>query len=167
MRLLTRMVEIRPRPVPLHPFLRARLEEVAPNAQREGIALALDPAPAAEVCWNFDESSLARAVENLLLNALQHTPSGGRIALGAEVSTDRCRLLVGDSGPGVPPAEAERIFEPFVTGRAEGVGLGLSLVREIAGAHGGTAHWQAPAEGAPGSVFIIEIPAAHGHRSDR
>ncbi len=167
LRLLTRMVEIRPQPVPLQPFLRARLEEVTPTAQREGITLVLDPAPAADARWSFDEPSLARAVENLLLNALQHTPSGGRIALGAEVSADRCRLRVSDTGPGVAPAEAERIFEPFVTGRAEGVGLGLSLVREIAGAHGGTARWQAPADGAPGSVFLIEIPAAHGHRSDR
>ena len=167
LRLLTRMVEIRPQPVPLRSFLQARLEEVAPYAQREGITLALDPAPAAEVRWSFDEPSLARAVENLLLNAVQHTPPGGRVALGAAVSGDRCRLLVGDTGPGVAPADTERIFEPFVTGRPEGVGLGLSLVREIAGAHGGAARWQAPADGAPGSVFVIEIPAAHGHHPDR
>lgn len=167
LRLLTRMVEIRPQLVPLRSFLQARLEEVAPNAQREGIILTLDPIPATDVRWSFDEPSLARAVENLLLNALHHTPSGGRIALGAEVSADRCCLLVGDTGPGVSPVDAERIFEPFVTGRAEGVGLGLSLVREIAGAHGGTARWQAPANRALGSVFIIEIPAAYGHRSDR
>ncbi len=73
LRLLTRMVEIRPQPVPLRPFLQARLEEVAPTAAARGRPGAR-PAPAAEARWSFDEKSLARAVENLLLNALQHTP---------------------------------------------------------------------------------------------
>ena len=166
LRLLTRMVEIRAQPVLLRAFLQARLEEVAPSAQRAGIILALDPEPAADARASFDEPSLARAVENLLLNALQHSPTGGRVTLGAELLPDSCHLSVHDEGPGVTPAEAERIFEPFVTGRAEGVGLGLSLVREIAGAHGGTVRWQAPADGAPGSVFLIEIPA-HGYGPDR
>ena len=161
LRLLTRMVEIRPQPMPLRAFLQARLEEVAPTATRTGVTLALDPDPAADVHWNFDEKSLARAVENLLLNALQHSTPGGRIALGAEVSADQCRLLVSDTGPGVTAADAERIFEPFVTTRAEGAGLGLSLVREIAEAHGGSARCLPSVEDKPGAVFVIEIPA-HG-----
>ncbi len=166
LRLLTRMVEIKPQPVPLRTFLHARLEEVAPTANRKEIGLLLDPEPAAEVRWNFDEKSLARAVENLLLNALQHSSPDGRIALGAEVSAERCRILVSDTGPGVPEGDAERIFEPFVTTRAEGVGLGLSMVREIAEAHGGSARCLPPAEGKPGAVFIIDIPP-HGQNPDR
>ncbi len=166
LRLLTRMVEIRPQPVPLRTFLQARLEDVAPTADRTKITLALDPEPAAEVRWSFDEKSLARAVENLLLNALQHSPPGGRITLGAEISADRCRVLVSDTGPGVAPADAERIFEPFVTARANGVGLGLSLVREIAEAHGGTTRCLPPAAGKPGAVFVIEIPS-YGQDPDR
>ncbi len=166
LRLLTRMVEIRPRPVPLRTFLQARLEEVAPTANRTGITLALEPEPDADLRWNFDEKSLARAMENLLLNALQHSPPGGHIALGAEVSTERCRLLVSDTGLGVPVGDAERIFEPFVTTRAEGVGLGLSLVREIAEAHGGTARCLPPVEGKPGAVFVIDIPP-YGQNPDR
>jgi signal transduction histidine kinase len=166
LRLLTRMVEIRQQPVPLRAFLQARLEEVAPTANRTMVLLALDPEPAAEVSWNFDEKSVARAVENLLLNALQHSPAGGRVALGAEVSEDQCRLIVRDIGPGVSAADAERIFEPFVTTRAEGVGLGLSLVREIAEAHGGSARCLPSAAGESGAVFVIEIPP-HGQNSDR
>ncbi len=128
--------------------------------------LDLDPAPTGDARWNFDEKSLGRAVENLLINALQHSPPGGRIALGAEVSAERCRLLVSDTGPGVAPTDAERIFEPFVTTRAAGVGLGLSLVREIAEAHGGTARCLSQTEGMPGATFVIEIPR-YGQNPDR
>ena len=110
LRLLTRMVEIRPQPVPLLPFLQARLDEVAPTANRVGIALLLDPAPAASVGWSFDEKSLARAIENLLLNGIQHSPPGGRVALGAELTDERCCLRVSDTGEGVPAADAEPDF---------------------------------------------------------
>ena len=75
-------------------------------------------------------------------------------------------MLVSDTGPGIAPADAERIFEPFVTTRAEGVGLGLSLVREIAEAHGGSARCVPPTEGKPGAVFVIEIPP-YGQNPDR
>jgi two-component system sensor histidine kinase HydH len=60
-----------------------------------------------------------------------------------------------DNGPGVPAADRERIFEPFVTGRPEGSGLGLAIAREIATAHGGRAY---VAETDRGACFIIEIP---------
>ncbi len=166
LRLLTRTAEIHPQAVALLPFLQARLDEVAPAANCNSMVLTLDPAPAVDARWHFDEKSLARAVENLLLNALQHSPPGGRIALGAAVTADYCRFLVRDTGPGVAPSQAERIFEPFVTSRAEGVGLGLSLVREIAEAHGGSARFLPPLEGSPGATFLIEIPP-YGQNSDR
>ncbi len=162
LRLLTRTAEVRPRPVALRPFLEARLEEVRPMAARSGVGLALDPAPAADAAWSFDERSLARALDNLLLNALQHTPAGGRVALGAAVGGGVCAFRVTDTGPGVPPAEVERIFEPFVTTRPEGVGLGLSLVREIAGAHGGSVRYAGADGHAPGAVFTLELPR-HPH----
>lgn len=166
LRLLTRTVEIRPQAVALRPFLQARLDEVAPAAEHAAIRLSLDPVPAPDARWRFDDGSLARAVENLLLNALQHSPPGGKVTLGAEVSAGRCRLLVSDGGPGVAPADAERIFEPFVTTRAEGVGLGLSLVREIAEAHGGGVRCLPVQEGKPGATFVIEIPP-YGSHPDR
>jgi hypothetical protein len=166
LRLLTRTAETRPQSIPLLFFLEARLEAVAPSAARKQIALCLEPKPAADVRLNIDEKSFSRAVENLLLNALQHTPSGGRVTLGAELSAEHCRLLVKDTGAGVPAAESERIFEPFVTTRPDGVGLGLSLVREIAEAHGGSARHLASAEGNSGATFVIEIPR-HGQNPDR
>ena len=163
LRLLTRTAEVRPQPVALLPFLQARLEEIRPAAAPAGVALALEsPAPAPEATWNFDERSLARALDNLLLNALQHTPAGGGVTLGATVGESRCDFRVTDTGAGVPPADAERIFEPFVTTRPDGVGLGLSLVREIAEAHGGAVrHVRRP--DAPGAVFSLEIPRHGAH----
>ena len=166
LRLLTRTAEIRPQPIALLSFLQARLEEVAPSASRAEVVLDLDPQPAGDVHLDFDDRSLARAVDNLLLNAIQHTPPGGRVSLGAEITADSCRLVVKDTGPGVSAADADRIFEPFFTTRAEGVGLGLSLVREIAGAHGGSARYLSDAGGQSGAVFVIEIPR-HGQNPDR
>lgn len=164
LRLLTRTAEVRPRPVALLPFLQARLEEVGPPAAQAGLSLHLNPVPAADASWSFDQNSVARAVTNLLLNAIQHTPAGGRVSLGAEIHDNRrLHLRVADTGPGVPAADAERIFEPFVTTRAEGVGLGLSLVREIAEAHGGRVRYSDADTDAAGetrgAVFTLEIPA--------
>lgn len=158
LRLLTNSAEIRPQPVALDSFLRARQEAMEPAAAEAGVQLELEPAPAPGALWQFDEKSLGRALENLVLNALQHTPPGGLVRLGVEQSEASCRFLVRDSGVGVSLGESERIFEPFVTTRADGVGLGLALVREIAQAHGGSARL---APSAKGASFILEIPRWH------
>ncbi|KVT85308.1 histidine kinase [Burkholderia ubonensis] len=107
----------------------------------------------------FDPDQMRRALDNLLLNALRHAGDGGAVTLAAArravAGRDWMRITVSDSGPGVPAAQRERIFEPFVTGRADGAGLGLAVVREVAAAHGG----QAWLDDAPrGASFVIEIP---------
>ena len=103
--------------------------------------------------------SRSRALDNLLLNALQHTPAGGRVRLGAARDTVdgtlRLRLRVSDTGPGVDPAIRPSLFEPFVTGRPDGTGLGLAIVREIALAHRGTAGL---VENAPETTFCLDLP---------
>ena len=106
-----------------------------------------------------DAAALRRMIRNLLENARTH----GRPPIEAAVeATDiGVRVVVEDRGPGVPEAERERIFEAFYrpAGHREGdggVGLGLSLVRQIAGLHGGTVHCEARPGG--GSRFIAELP---------
>ncbi|WP_321808935.1 HAMP domain-containing sensor histidine kinase [Burkholderia sp. BCC1993] len=107
----------------------------------------------------FDPDQMRRALDNLLLNALRHAGDGGAVTLAAArrdvAGRDWLRITVSDSGPGVPAAHRERIFEPFVTGRADGTGLGLAVVREVAAAHGGRA-WldDVPRD----ASFVIEIP---------
>jgi len=107
-----------------------------------------------------DERALRRMLRNLLENAEKHA-GGEQIEVDVTQVGDVVRLAVADRGPGVPKDEQERIFEPFHRapnhreGTDGGVGLGLSLVREIAIAHGGDARCEARSEG--GSLFVVEL----------
>jgi signal transduction histidine kinase len=105
----------------------------------------------------LDPVVIGRVLDNLLTNAIRHTPEGGTVTLGVERRPGLLTLLVGDTGPGVPPAMADRLFEPFVTERAEGTGLGLAIARELAGAHHGRLVLR-PAAPGKGAVFALELP---------
>ncbi len=107
-----------------------------------------------------DERLLRRALRNLLENARRY--GGGEVLVSTEMAAGRALLRVCDRGPGVPPALRERIFEAFyrLPGHAEkagGVGLGLSLVRQIAERHGGSVRCEARDGG--GSCFVLTLPA--------
>jgi signal transduction histidine kinase len=103
----------------------------------------------------FDPARIAQAIDNLTLNAIENTPHGGSVTLCAERMSDWLVLSVVDNGRGVAESMRDQLFEPFVSGRSEGTGLGLAVVREIAEAHGGTA-------GAfhrnDGTTFVLELP---------
>jgi signal transduction histidine kinase len=108
-----------------------------------------------------DAKLLRRMVRNLLENARRYG-NGTPISVTVTAMANRVRLQVCDGGPGIPAAERERIFEPFyrLPGARErdgGVGLGLSLVRQIAKKHGGDAQCIEHAE--PGSCFQVTLPA--------
>jgi signal transduction histidine kinase len=152
---LTQPVRIDAHAVDLRSWLAERVEWHQDAAARAGIALALECADSLSAQACFDAEQLARAIDNLILNALLHTQSGGHVTLRAARPAAALRIEVIDDGPGVPHAERERIFEPFVTGHAAGSGLGLAVVREIAAAHGGRAFYEARERGA---CFVIEIP---------
>jgi two-component system, OmpR family, sensor kinase len=123
-----------------------------------------DGAPAPELLVEADWRLLRRLLRNLVENAQRHGGGPAEIELG-RAPDGMVRLQVHDRGPGVPPAERERIFEPFYRARgasetAGGVGLGLSLVQRIARLHGGSARCEARAGG--GSSFIVQLPACGG-----
>jgi signal transduction histidine kinase len=83
-----------------------------------------------------DEPLLRQALFNVLLNALQAVGPNGQIKVRTSLANAREAVLeISDDGPGVPPAERENIFKPYVTMRPKGVGLGLAIVRQIAAAH--------------------------------
>ncbi|WP_193333423.1 sensor histidine kinase [Duganella sp. FT27W] len=104
----------------------------------------------------FDPAQMARVLDNLLINALAHTTAGGHVELGAARNGDVLRLWVADDGRGVPPALQASLFDPLVTGRPGGTGLGLAVVREVVHAHGGTVALD-PAH-VPGTRIVMDLP---------
>jgi signal transduction histidine kinase len=117
-----------------------------------------------EPIW-ADEQRLTQAVLQLAENAVRHTARNDVIAVGSAVQDQEVRLWVRDSGPGVPAEDQAAIFERFVRGRlgrrrAEGSGLGLSIVSAIAHAHGGRVLLDSPVDG--GATFTIGFPLRRG-----
>ena len=108
-----------------------------------------------------DRQRLTQAVMQLAQNAVQHTQEGNRIELGSSLANGHARLWVADSGPGVPTADRERIFDRFARGsgarRSQGAGLGLAIVRAIAEAHGGDVELERTRPDG-GATFTVTIP---------
>jgi signal transduction histidine kinase len=152
---MTQADEPRLQEVDLPDFLANTIETHKDLAVAKGISLTAGTAPASTPLPRFDPSQMQRALDNLIINAIQYTPAGGTIAVEARRKEDMLLLRVADSGPGVADEVRERLFEPFVTGRADGTGLGLAIVREIARHHHGDVHL---IESARGAVFEIEVP---------
>ena len=159
-RLVTELLAMTQRPTP-HPQdtpLPALLASIAAahlaQAAEAGVALHVD---AADARATLDPGLLARALENLVLNAVQHTPPGGTVTLSATLADARLHVLVADTGPGVDPALRDTLFEPFVTARPGGTGLGLPIARELVDAMGGRL---ALLPDAPGARFLVDLPAA-------
>jgi signal transduction histidine kinase len=106
---------------------------------------------------NADATQLEMALLNLVTNALDAMRDGGTLSISAAALANGIRLEIADTGPGLPAAILDRLFDPWVTTKAagQGSGLGLAIVRDVVRAHGGTvsAHNQAT-----GAVFVIELP---------
>lgn len=105
------------------------------DTEEKQLALELAEAPLVVLA---DEALFRQAVFNLLLNAIQAVPAGGRIAVRWQTLDEEAVLEIADNGPGVPPADRAAIFKPYVTMRPQGVGLGLAIVQQIVLAHGWT-----------------------------
>lgn len=111
--------------------------------------------------FQADPDLLERLLVNLVLNAVQAAPEGGRVGVSGAVREGRVCLEVTDNGPGIPAQALERLFQPFFTTRENGTGLGLANVRRIAASHGG----EAAAENLPGggARFRVTFPAKHSN----
>jgi signal transduction histidine kinase len=109
-----------------------------------------------------DPERISHVFDNLLSNALRHTPAGGTVTLSAEADDRYVRFRVSDTGSGIPERYLPELFEPFFRvpgqGAETGVGLGLSIVKEIVEAHGGTV--RAESRPGEGSSFIFTIKRA-------
>jgi signal transduction histidine kinase len=141
------------------------LEEAALYARAAVLAKGVELQTSFEPSWiEGDPDLLRQAFLNLLLNAVQAVADGGRIRVACRVEQEETQAValaqVADDGPGVPPEARERIFDPFYTTRAGGMGLGLAIVQRIASAHGGWVSVGRAAEG--GAEFTVGVPSATG-----
>jgi heavy metal sensor kinase len=134
-------IPVRRVPSGLPDLLRRSVEAVEPRASAAGVTI---DAAAPDERVEVDPERLGQALRNLLENAIRHTPRGGHIRLTAERVDETVRFVVEDPGPGFPAGLLLTAFEPFVRGpdgaaTSEGAGLGLTIVRAVADAHGGSA----------------------------
>ncbi|GAB4262331.1 MAG: hypothetical protein Kow0092_12600 [Deferrisomatales bacterium] len=154
-----RVDRMEPRPCGLGEVIEQSLFLVKKQAKSQGIAVRLDLGSEAPRVLG-DPEKLKQALLNLYLNGLQAMGRGGELRVAAEVSQGEVRVRVEDSGPGVPPQERDRIFEPFYTLRPGGTGLGLSIAHTIVSDHGGRIELEsAPGQGA---TFTVVLPALGG-----
>jgi len=127
-------------------------------ADAKGVTLAADAAP--DVVVVADRTRLEQVAANLIDNAVKYTPPGGRVDVEVRRPEDAAILRVRDTGPGIAPDELPHIFDRLFRGdtsRTErGLGLGLSLVKAIVEAHGGTV--DVVSEPGRGSVFTVSLP---------
>jgi signal transduction histidine kinase len=140
------------------------LTEIATNA----IALLKSQAQAKNITIIFEQTEaiylladadqMTQVMMNLLMNALQILPKGGKIELNLRAEKEQVVMDFIDNGPGILAENQAQIFEPFFTQRSGGVGLGLAVVRQIVQAHGGEISYQdSPQKGAQ---FTITLPKA-------
>lgn len=186
----TMLAVVRPQRLVLRPLdVASLLEATAPTLERllpEGMELVIDPGKAAHHRVRADAGALQQILLNLVLNARDAMPGGGRVTLaletaeirGGDQGTDeihglrathgadgsdgleggRLALVVSDTGPGIAPELRDQVFEPFFTTKApgRGVGLGLALVRALVGQHGGVVG----VETGPGGGAAVRVELA-------
>ena len=129
-----RAPEFQPRD--LHEILEHVLGLVGGKAEKNDIHLetAFTARNSIHAC---DREQMIQVFLNLIINALQHLPEGGRIRVATDDPDGGVEVRVEDDGPGIPEAEAAKVFDPFFTRREGGIGLGLAIVQQIVQAHGG------------------------------
>jgi len=158
-------IRIEPRPVDLNDLLAELADFYSPQAQSKGVKLVTDFDAALPRC-QADPSSLKQAVLNLMINAtdaMQRNAEGAARTLTIRTLQSRdedgngvCCVLVEDTGPGVKPENAEKIFQPYFTTRKSGAGLGLAITKRLIEEQSGTI--EVTPHAGSGAVFTVALP---------
>ncbi len=140
-----------------------RLHDVVQQAVDSCAARAADAEVSIEVIGNgvertvlMDGARLVQVFENLLMNAIQHSPRGNRVTIASSSDANEVEYSVRDHGPGFRAEDLPRVFQPFFTRRRGGTGLGLAIVQRITDEHGGIV--TAESHPAGGAVVHVKIP---------
>jgi signal transduction histidine kinase len=97
-------------------------------------------------------------VSNLVVNALEATPSGGRVVVGVTPNDGSCVLTVEDNGLGIASEAREKLLQPFFTTKTQGTGLGLAIVARRVAEAGGKLEWKSPVSEGRGTRFDVKLP---------
>lgn len=154
-----RRFDLRAEAVDLADLVIGAAERLRPQTEEKDVTLTVEVPPLPVVA---DPDRILQVVTNLVGNAIAATPSGGWIRVSGRREGDRALVDVADSGVGIAPGDVERVFERFFRahpGRAGGSGIGLTISRELARAHGGDLAARSPGEG-QGATFTLSLPLA-------
>jgi len=163
-RVVSGKVRVELQPQPLGPVIRDAIESVRPAADAKGVRIALELASPPAVA-GLDATRFQQVLWNLLNNAVKFTARGGTVRVRTEIAGESARLTVSDTGQGIPLDFLPHLFDRFrqadatLTRAHGGLGLGLSIARDLVHLHGGTIRAQSPGPG-KGATFIVELPLA-------
>lgn len=128
---------------------------IGPQAVQQHVEVTLRPPDTSLPCVPLDNDKFKQAVLNLVINALEAMPDGGRLSLGASARGGELMVEVSDTGPGIPPEIQHDLFKPYFSTKARGTGMGLALSEKVISQHGGRIAFRT---GSFGTTFSITIP---------
>jgi len=133
------------------------------DAERRNIRMEFDH-PREEIFVRASEDSLGEVLSNLIVNAMEAQPNGGRVRVGLSADAERAEIRVDDDGPGISEELRARIFQPYFTTKPTGTGLGLSIVARRIAEMGGTLACESPLRNGAGTRFRLTVPLVKGDR---
>jgi signal transduction histidine kinase len=150
---------LNPQPADLAALVAGLVESRRPLAEARAVTLSADTAQARNATVDVDQ--LRQALDNVLRNAIEATPAGGRVAVSARTTGRESVVEVSDSGEGIAPEILPRIFDLYFTTKPEGTGVGLAITQQILTAHGGTVDVESRA--GAGTRVALRVPSGSAH----
>jgi signal transduction histidine kinase/ActR/RegA family two-component response regulator len=152
-----RPVSPRPTEIPIVDLIRDATALLAESADEAGVSITVDADLTDDICV-LDHDKIKQVVLNIALNGIQACPEGGTLAVRVRDAADPhfIQIEFSDTGEGIPPEVAAKLYDPFFTMRSEGTGLGLSSSRKIIESHGGRINHTS--EVGSGTSFFVELP---------